>query len=96
MRKFPKQPFKAICVKEFNTKPNEEGNFTAWGCLELLRIYEFKVPYKGNRRFQIVVKDISCLSGHKIGENEPGFNIAKTKSDSNQSVPYFWDHFVIL
>ena len=94
--KIPKTPFKAICIKEFNTRPQLNGKFTAWGCLELLRIYEFKIYEKKVFGFKIEVKVVSKESGWDIGEDQGGFNISTKKDYSSPSVPYFFDHFIIL
>lgn len=94
--KIPKVPFKAICIKEFNTISNPNGRFVAWGCLELLRIYEFKIYEKDIYRFRIEVKVISKESGYGIGQYVDGFNISTKKDLSNSSVPYFFDHFIVI
>ena len=94
--KIPKTPFKAICIKEFNTRPQPNGKFTAWGCLELLRIYEFKIYEKEAVRFRIEVKVVSKESGWDIGQDQGGFNISTKKDYSTFAVPYFFDHFIIL
>jgi len=94
--KIPKLPFKAVCIKEFNTRPGPNGKFAAWGCLELLRIYEFKVHEKDLFRFRIIVKVVARESGYNIGKYESGFNISMKKDHSTFSVPYFFDHFIIL
>jgi len=94
--KIPKTPFKAICIKEFNTRPQPNGKFTAWGCLELLRIYEFNIHEKDIFRFRIIVKVVARESGYNIGKYESGFNISTKKNYFSPSVPYFFDHFIIL
>ena len=94
--KIPKTPFKAICIKEFNTRPQSDGKFIAWGCLELLRIYDFKIYEPDMCRFRIEVKVISKGSGYKVGLYFPGFNIITKKEFETKTVPYFFDHFIIL
>ena len=94
--KIPKVPFKAICIKKFNTEPQPDGKFIAWGCLELLKIYEFKIYEPDMWRFRIEVKVVSKESGYKVGLYFPGFNIITNKEFETKTVPYFFDHFIIL
>jgi hypothetical protein len=94
--KIPKIPFKAICIKSFNTAPASDGKFVAWGCLELLRIYEFNIYEEDMNRFRITVKVVARESGYRVGLYEAGFNVITEKGEETVSVPYFFDYFRIL
>jgi hypothetical protein len=96
MKEFPKCPFKAVCIKEFNTKRVPGQRWLAWGCLELLKVYEFENAHSGTNRLHTSVKNVSENSGFIVGKIQDKFNISTTKEAATISVPYFWDHFIIL
>lgn len=88
--KIPNVPFKAVCIKEF--KPEN-----SWGCLELLRIYEFlEFSEKGN--LVTTVKVVGSKNDLIKGEYGYGFFVSpeKLRPGYKGTLPYFFDHFVII
>ena len=87
--KIPKLPFKAVCIKEFKSKD-------AWGCLELLRIYEFTEKGRKYENIITTVKVTGNKETYQKGSYHHGFFVTVKKSNIKNTVPYFFDHFIIL
>jgi hypothetical protein len=96
MKKIPKGEFYAICIKPFNLQPGPGGKFIAWRGLETLNIYKMKLDERWPQTIKTRVKVVSAKSGYPVGSYEDGFNIAVVEKFATPTVPYFWDHFVIL
>jgi len=87
------KPFDVICIKPFNT----HGENTAWGCLELLKIYQitglfFNEVRKVKMKGVLEMKGVQAVDKGNTSRYRPFQTATHEKFQDDDSVPIFRGH----